>query len=276
MNYQDARLEFGRRLQTRRLQRGLTQEQFAEALDKSTEHISFLERGERSPSFEMLLDLARVLETSLVSLLDDAGDTAYRVENALAVAPISSPLPEPAQETPRAEARQLSDLERLYAALNGVNEMQTLANEYGISDIFQDNGGKVLQVLILLGLQISPGREGNDAVDTDGNEYELKTVNRALNKNAGITTHHHLNRDILRKYRAVKAWYIASYEGVELREIYRLTPSLLEPLFQQWEDKIVRTGSALNNPKIPVRFVREGERVYPPSTDGVSESRSAS
>lgn len=83
-------------------------------------------------------------------------------------------------------------------------------------DIFQDNGGKVLQVLILLGLKILPGREGNDAIDAEGNEYELKTIKRSLNKNAGVTTHHHLNRYILAKYRAVKAWYIAIYEGIEL------------------------------------------------------------
>lgn len=271
MDYQKERIQFGRRLQTLRLQNGFTQEQFAEKLGKSTEHVSLLERGERSPSFETLLDLARTLKVATVSLLHDAGDAVHTWEGALAVAPVSSPLPEPAQETPRAEARQVSDLERLYAALNGIIEMQTLASEYGISDIFQDNGGKVLQVLILLGLQISPGREGNDAVDTDGNEYELKTVNHALNKNAGITTHHHLNRDILDKYRAVKAWYIASYDGVELREIYRLAPSVLEPLFAQWEDKIASKGAALNNPKIPVRYVHMGERVYPPSKESASE-----
>lgn len=271
MDYQKERIQFGRRLQTLRLQSGLTQEQFAERLGKSTEHVSLLERGERSPSFEMLLDLARTLETSTAALLPETGETAHSLEGALAVAPVSSPLPEPAAETPRAEERQVSDLERLGAALSGVQEMQSLAQEYGISDIFQDNGGKVLQVLILLGLQISPGREGNDALDANGDEYELKTVNRALNKNAGITTHHHLNGDILRKYRAVKAWYIASYEGVELQEIYRLTPALLEPLFAQWEDKITSRGAALNNPKIPLRYVRLGERVYPPYSGAASE-----
>lgn len=53
--------------------------------------------------------------------------------------------------------------------------MQQLANEYGINDIFQDNGGKVFQVLILLGLRISPGREGNDAIDAEGNDKNNKS-----------------------------------------------------------------------------------------------------
>lgn len=75
--------------------------------------------------------------------------------------------------------------------------MQNLANEYGITDIFQDNGGKTLQLLILLGLRISPGREGNDAIDGEGKEYELKTINISLNRSGGVTTHHHLNQIIL-------------------------------------------------------------------------------
>jgi Restriction endonuclease PvuII len=68
-----------------------------------------------------------------------------------------------------------NDLARLQEGLENVRSLQRLANEYDIPDIFQDNGGKVLQLLILLGLKQSKGREGNDAVDEEGNEYELKT-----------------------------------------------------------------------------------------------------
>ncbi|MCW3095241.1 MAG: Type site-specific deoxyribonuclease [Chthonomonadaceae bacterium] len=150
--------------------------------------------------------------------------------------------------------------------------MQRLADEYGISDILQDNGGKVLQVLILLGLKISPGREGNDAIDAEGKEYELKTVNLALNPRAGITTHHHLNHTIIQKYRSVQAWYVAIYSGIELKEIYRVLPADLEPLFQQWEQKIETTGKELNNPKIPMRLVRAAQRMYPIPVSSPPES----
>lgn len=148
-----------------------------------------------------------------------------------------------------------SDLARLETEFDGVRALQKLAKEYQITDIFQDNGGKVLQVLILLGLKISPGREGNDAIDAEGNEYELKTINRSLNQNAGVTTHHHLNRGILAKYRAVKAWYIAIYEGIELMEIYRISPEILEEKFSEWEKKL-NTLESINNPKIPMRLIR--------------------
>ena len=261
-NYQDARQHFATRLRTIRAEKGLTQEKLAELIGKTTEHISFLERAERSPSFEVILDLARALDIPVASLLDDQ-EASSAIPETLGIAPITYPLPEPVQETPPAKEQQKSDVERLNAAFKGIREAQLLADEYGIHDILQDNGGKVLQVLILLGLHISPGREGNDAVDVEGNEYELKTINRSLRKNAGITTHHHLNKDILNKYRSVKAWFVAIYEGVELKEIYKVLPQELEPLFQQWEQKIEVVGP-LNNPKIPMRYVRKGERVYPP------------
>lgn len=263
MDYQAIRQRFGGKLRELRIAKGMTQEQLAEVVGKTTEHMGLLERGERSPSFELLLDIAHALETSAAILLSNDNQEGSNIADALTIAPPAAPLPEPAQETEPAKAQRQSDLERLNAAFTGIQQMQALAHEYGINDILQDNGGKVLQVLIILGLRISPGREGNDAIDAEGAEYELKTVNRSLNKNAGITTHHHLNKDILQKYRAVKAWYIAIYEGVELREIYKLYPAELAPLFDHWEQKIASTGIALNNPKIPMRYVRAGERVYP-------------
>lgn len=268
-DYQSARRRFADRLRISRLAKGLTQEELAELIGKTTEHVSFLERAERSPSFELLLDLARVLEIPVASLLDDQ-EANVNLPDTLGIAPLTYPLPDPVEETPPAKEQQSSDVERLNTAFKGIREAQTLANEYGINDILQDNGGKVLQVLILLGLHVSPGREGNDAVDEEGNEYELKTINRALRKNAGITTHHHLNNDILKKYRTVKAWFIAFYEGVELKEIWKVLPSQLEPLFQKWEQQL-GTRSSLNNPKIPLHFVHKGERVYPVETNSLKQ-----
>lgn len=162
-----------------------------------------------------------------------------------------------------------SDLEQLNRALAGCQELQALAVKYGIPDIFQDNGGKVLQTLIVLGLKSKGGREGNDAIDDEGSEYELKTVNLSLGTSRGITTHHHLNTRILAKYRSVAAWYIALYEGITLGQIYRLTPAELEPIFAGWERRLRATGDApINNPKIRLRFVLEhGLLVYPTRTE---------
>lgn len=165
------------------------------------------------------------------------------------------------------------DYVALQEAMDDVQRLQDLADKYGIRDIFQDNGGKVLQSLIILGLKQLKGREGNDAVDADGNEYELKTLNVSLGKSRGVTTHHHLNLGILAKYRQVKAWYISRYMNIRLLDIYRLTPEELAPVFDLWEERLIANGDApLNNPKIPIRFVLEnGTKVWPTETEKQAE-----
>ena len=94
-----------------------------------------------------------------------------------------------------------ADLEQLEALFPYLEQFQALATRHGIDDVFQDNGGKLLQVLLLTGLRVIAGREGNDAIDENGNEFELKTVN--VLKQKQFTTHHHLNPRILEKYRLV-------------------------------------------------------------------------
>lgn len=151
-----------------------------------------------------------------------------------------------------------AELDRLFPY---VREYQALASKHGIGDIFQDNGGKLLQMLLITGLKSTGGREGNDGRDEAGNEYELKSVNALLTKS--FSTHHHMNPTILAKYRQV-VWFMAVYEGIELRAIYRITPTNLEPYFSKWERKWHDSGGKdINNPKIPLKFVMEhGELFY--------------
>jgi transcriptional regulator with XRE-family HTH domain len=260
MYYNEFLSLLGERIRALRKEKNIKQEKLAELVDKTTEHISFIERGERAPSLELLLDLARVLNVPLPYLLDVTATEQYSTEPIPAPVPSAS-LPESVKEPGIPEEKRRSVFERMQDAFEKVQELQKLAKEYGIADIFQDNGGKVLQVLIMLGLKISPGREGNDALDDEGNEYELKTVNYALTTQ--VSTHHHLNKEILDKYRKVKAWYFAIYEDIELREIWKVPSSQLEELFQHWETVIDQAGKELNNPKIPLWFVQTGgECVY--------------
>ncbi|MBB4064759.1 restriction endonuclease [Gellertiella hungarica] len=146
------------------------------------------------------------------------------------------------------------DWERLEKLMPAVREFQSLAVEHGIDDVFQDNGGKILQMLLALNLQGIPGREGNDAVDADGHEYELKSVNIWLTDS--FSTNHHVNIPIINKYREVK-WVFAIYEGIEMRRAYYLEPAQLETYFSSWEAKWLETKKDINNPKIPRNFVME-------------------
>lgn len=142
-----------------------------------------------------------------------------------------------------------------------VRRYQQLASVHGIDDIFQDNGGKLLQILLVTGLSILPGREGNDAVDAIGREYEIKTVNIELT--GSFSTHHHINPIIINKYRSVM-WLFGVYNGIELQILYTMEPEVLEPYFKKWEDIwYAREGKDINNPKIPLKFVAKyGELIY--------------
>jgi hypothetical protein len=148
-----------------------------------------------------------------------------------------------------------NDYQRLLEIWPAVQEYQTLAAKHGIDDIFQDNGGKLLQVLLLMGLTILPGREGNDAVDASGQEYELKSLNIELTK--GFSTHHHMNPVIIAKYRQVP-WIFAIYRHIALQAVYLLEPADLEFYFTKWEQKWRADGGKdINNPKILVAYVTE-------------------
>ena len=153
------------------------------------------------------------------------------------------------------------DVKILKELFPGIRLYQKLATMHGIPDIFQDNGGKILQVCLLLGLTVLKSREGNDARDAEGNEYELKTVN--LLRTDQFTTHHHLNPVIIAKYRKVD-WIFATYEAIELKEIYLLKPADMEFWYERWEAKWHRDGDKdINNPKVPLAYVRKhGKLVY--------------
>lgn len=146
------------------------------------------------------------------------------------------------------------DIKKMEELFPAIRRYQELANEHGINDIFQDNGGKLLQVILTLGLTVIPGREGNDAKDNQDKEYELKSVNTDLTKS--FSTHHHVNPTIINKYRKVD-WIFAVYCGIELKSVYIVSSDKLEPFYQAWEKKWYESGKDINNPKIPLSYVVE-------------------
>lgn len=223
------RIRLAQHIKRLRCEAGLSQEVLAEKTGLHRTYIGSVERGERNLSVDNIERFAQALQVPPSELLAPAGSG--------------------------------SDAEILAELIPYIRRYQSLASKYEISDVFQDNGGKLLQVLIKTGLKNMPGREGNDAVDDKGREYELKSVNALLTKS--FSTHHHLNPVILTKYRKV-AWIFAVYEGIELKSIYKMTARKLEPYFQKWEAKWHDDGGKdINNPKIPLKFVEEyGTRIH--------------
>lgn len=225
-------------IQFLRKRKGISQETLAFQADIDRTYMGYIENARYNVSVGKLLQIATVLEAEIGLLFQKD------VEKRMAPGPV------------------LTDLEELNRLFPAIREFQKLAEKQGINDIFQDNGGKLLQVLLLTGLENISSREGNDARDRlTGREFELKSMNIQLTRS--FSTHHRLNPTIVEKYRQVD-WIFATYEGIELREIWLLRPVDLEPIFTEWVNKWQRDGGKdINNPKIPLSFVKsKGRPIY--------------
>ena len=134
--------------------------------------------------------------------------------------------------------------------------LQEIAAGFGIENIFQDNGAEILQQLIYLNMKAVPGREGNDGVDINGCEWEMKSLDISKS-NKGITTNHHLTIRIIEKYRCVP-WSISLYDRIQLKKIYIVPPETMQPLYDKWERELRASNEeSKNNPKIPLSFIEE-------------------
>lgn len=214
-----------------RKQRKMSQDDLAFAANIDRTYMGYIENAKYNVTISKLENIATALKVDLVELLHSS------------------------QQSDLLKRKSSAPIEKLEELVPFIRKYQQLAVEHGINDIFQDNGGKLLQVLLITGLKNSPGREGNDAIDDKGREYELKTVN--INLTRSFSTHHHMNPVIIKKYKKVD-WIFAVYEGIELVEIYKLTPKMIAPYFKKWEKKWHDDGGKdINNPKIPLTFVRE-------------------
>ena len=141
-----------------------------------------------------------------------------------------------------------------------LHTLQDIAQEFGIDNIFQDNGAEILQQLIYLNMKAVPGREGNDGIDVNGCEWEMKSLDISKG-NQGITTNHHLNASIIEKYRTVP-WSVSIYDGIHLKKIYVVGNEQLQSLFANWEEQL-QTVESINNPKIPLSYIEEnGVLIY--------------
>ena len=71
---------FGRRVRAVRRAAGVTQEEAAERAHLNGKYLGEIERGEKRPSFEVILTLARVLKTSPANFFDfDRAETEPRL-----------------------------------------------------------------------------------------------------------------------------------------------------------------------------------------------------
>lgn len=142
--------------------------------------------------------------------------------------------------------------------LKMADELQKEANQHNIIHVFDDGGFRELLLVKMFGLTRIPGRHGDDGIDPETNkQYELKTVNLVstsgkIRKKPGITTCHHVNYEIIKRYRSVSGFLIGIFHINNPARIYEVPTSKLEPYFQKWEDRLNNEPELthINNPKI--------------------------
>lgn len=171
---------------------------------------------------------------------------------------------------PYFDANHQAVINKFNSKWEGLNTIELLAKQHEINDIAQDNNLKLLQTLVYFDLQNQSRREGSDAIDRYGNDWELKTAN--ANLVTGFSTNHHTNHERIAQFRKER-WLFSIYSGIELKEVYAMSPKMLEPYFTDWTNKVNDKAAAgmdnphINNPKIPIKFVRaNGIKVYPVNT----------
>lgn len=77
------RKSIGQRIQTYREAAGMSQDELAETLELSTIYISTIERGVRTPSLEVFVNIANALNVSADLLLVDVLRNGYKVKASL-------------------------------------------------------------------------------------------------------------------------------------------------------------------------------------------------
>lgn len=180
------------------------------------------------------------------------------------------------QLTPTGDADDILELGR---------QLQVIATDHGIHNVMTDNGYQELVILTLFGLT-RLRREGNDARDDQGREYELKTVGRmssdgVIKRSLSITTEHTMTLANIDRYRAVFLWIVAVFNQTLPEVIYEIAPAALEPYFATWERRLRERDPAgtdplnhINNPKIPLWFIAQhGVRIWPPETPELAEGQ---
>ena len=156
-------------------------------------------------------------------------------------------------------------IESIDEAWKNLHNLTSLAEGAGIDDIFQDNGAKVLQQLFMSNMKFLPGRQGNDAVDENGVEWEFKSINTKTTA-TGFVTDHHTTYELLNRFNSIP-WLFSIYHGIHLEEMYVISPGKLNDWVEHQKknlDQKKDDNKTLNNPKIPVKYVKKnGIKVYP-------------
>lgn len=156
------------------------------------------------------------------------------------------------------ELKEILELEHL---LRVNKPLEDFARQYGIKDIYSDSNIKQLQQTLYLGLDYIKGRNSYDAVDRTGHYWELKSLDITGSQKA-FSTCSRMSREVCARYAANCRFGFSIYDTTDLQQIYVMDSPMLKPLIDKWSKKLLEKKH-LNNPKIPLSFVKEhGYKIF--------------
>lgn len=166
---------------------------------------------------------------------------------------------------PMAQLSLSQDVSHLVAMATPLEEE---ANKIGIFNVFDDGGYRTLLLCTMFGLHVLPGKQGDDAVDSEGHTFELKTVNLKSGSGMfkenypGVGTAHSLSEANIARYQKTTGWIIGVFIGNTPIEVWQVDSKYFDLLFQRLGQKVA-ANRGTNNPKIPFKLIRRhGKRIY--------------
>lgn len=147
--------------------------------------------------------------------------------------------------------------------LDLADTLQVEATKENIINVFDDGGYRELILTRMFGLAKMSGRHGDDGIDkVTGKQYELKTVNLIdtkgeLRKRPGITTCHHMNQEVISRYRKISGLIVGIFYINDPVRIYEIPTEELEEDLSKWENRLLNEEglSHINNPKFNFDFI---------------------
>lgn len=140
-----------------------------------------------------------------------------------------------------------------------INELQKIAELWGINDVISNNNLRTLQILMLLDIRPYRTYNGNDAHDSKDNDYEIKTIASG----AKSVTTGRVSLSVIERYSKAH-WLIGVFEDNHLTNLYYMSPVALRKYFRRWRRKLVANDRKVyNNPSFPFSLVeKHGKLLY--------------
>jgi transcriptional regulator with XRE-family HTH domain len=229
MNKNNLLLNLAKNVKRLRLAAKMTQEQLAEVSSINTRQICRIENMSHGTSLNVLCKIAEVFQLQPWELYQ----------------PLTN-----------------EDMSTFNFHLEHAKQIQSIAIQKGIQNIFQHQGGLTLQVVLKMELEKLPEQHDFDVKDNNGNYFHLRCLDK--NQSMSFKSFDDLEPHMIPSIQQA-SWLFAVFEQITLSSIWEVPAEKIQPLFDTWQEQWQHQPNIhLRPPKIGLHFIEEyGNQVYP-------------